>query len=53
MKEYTIEISLYPQEFIISASSKSEAILKAQERFHDANNGASIYETVVTNEEVI
>lgn len=53
MKKYTIEIELFPQEFIISANSKQEAIMEAQQRFYDKNNGASIYQTQVMDEEEI
>jgi len=48
MKTYTIELTPYPQEFIISANSEDEAIMKATERF-----GKSVYESKVidiTNE---
>ena len=53
MKKYTIEIEVYPQEFIISANSKQEAIMEAQQRFHDKNNGVSIYQTQIMYEEEI
>lgn len=51
MKTFTIEISLYPQAFIISANTKDEAIEQAKQRFFDKNDGKSIYETIVTEEE--
>lgn len=51
IKTYTIEVSSYPQEFVIAATSKGEAILEAQRRWYAKTNGASIYETTVIAEE--
>ena len=50
MKTFTIEISGYPQEFIVSAETKEEAMDEARERWFSYTNGASIYETKVTEE---
>lgn len=51
MTTYTIEISGYPQEFMISATDEQSALLEAQTRWYEKMNGASIYETTITNEE--
>lgn len=51
MKIYTIEISAYPQEFIIAANDKGAAILEAQRRWHEKMQGISIFETRVIEEE--
>lgn len=53
MKNYVVEISSYPQEFTIMATTKGEAILEAQKRWYDKMNGISIYETQVTSEEEV
>lgn len=53
MKKFTIEIQLFPQEFVVNANTKSEAMMKAQEKFHSVNNGASIYQTMIMDEEEI
>lgn len=42
MKTFTIELHAYPQEFIISAETEAEAIMKATERF-----GMSVFESKV------
>jgi len=52
-KVFTIELHSYPQEFVIDAETEDEAIFKAKERFFNATNGASVYETIVTNVEEI
>jgi hypothetical protein len=49
MKKYTIEISPYPQEFIVDGKDNHEAIEKARQRFYDKNMGISIYETKILN----
>ena len=51
MKTFKFEISPYPQEFIISAETEQEAREKAEQRFYDKMNGASIYEIKKTEEE--
>lgn len=45
MKTFTVELQSYPQEFIVSAETKEEAIIKATERF-----GRSVYESNVIEE---
>lgn len=53
MNKYTVEISGYPQEFIVAAETEGEAILEAQKRWHDKMVGASIYTTEVKEVEAL
>jgi hypothetical protein len=53
LKKYTIEIEVYPQEFIIVANNETEAIMDAQQRFYDKNNAGNIYQTQIMDIEEI
>ena len=53
LKTYTIDVHSYPQEFIVTAGSPEEAKEIACRRFAEATNGASVYETIITNEELL
>lgn len=47
-KLYEVEISAYPIKYEIEAESEDEALQMAKDKWHDATNGRSIYESSVT-----
>ncbi len=51
MKNFKVELHLYPQEFSVEAENEDEAVEKAKQLFSDKNDGASVYSIETVYEE--